>query len=75
VTYSEGLVSAAERRGGPWLGRVAEETLANASHLSTASKRIAARLIHILSAYAVQDPETGYCQGYAHHLFPKVALK
>lgn len=59
-----GLVPSADRRGGgPWLGRVAEETLVNATHLSPASRKAAARLIHLLSAYAVHDPETGYCQG------------
>ncbi|BDA43320.1 GTPase-activating protein GYP7 [Coccomyxa sp. Obi] len=59
-----GLAPSAERRGGgPWLGRVAEETLANATHLSLASRKAAARLIQLLSAYAVHDPETGYCQG------------
>ena len=77
TTQSGGLLAHAgpaqggERRGaGPWLGRVAEETLAGASHLPAASKRAAARLMHLLSAYAVHDPETGYCQGCAlfnHH--------
>ena len=45
------------------MGRVAEETLAAATHLSTADKHAAGRLIHLLLAYAVHDPEIGYCQG------------
>jgi hypothetical protein len=47
----------------PWTSRLAEEALSDASHLTQAGKRQAARLINILSAYAVFDPETGYCQG------------
>ncbi len=49
--------------GGQGLGGVAEETLAAATHLSAADKHAAGRLIHLLLAYAVHDPETGYCQG------------
>ena len=52
-----------ESAGGQGLGRVAEETLASASHMSSADKHAAGRLIHLQSAYAVHDPETGYCQG------------
>ena len=44
------------------LGRVAEETLAGATHLSAFERHAAGRLIHLLSAYAMHDPETGYCQ-------------
>lgn len=47
---------------GTWCGRVGRETLATAGHLSSADKVQAARLINLLSAYAVHDPETGYCQ-------------
>ena len=47
---------------GQRLGRVAEETLAGATHLTAFERHAAARLIHLLSAYAVHDPETGYCQ-------------
>ena len=49
--------------GGQGLGRVAKETLVSATHMSPVDKRAAGRLIHMLSAYAVHDPETGYCQG------------
>lgn len=47
---------------GQRLGRVAEETLAGATHLTAFERHAAGRLIHLLSAYAVHDPETGYCQ-------------
>ncbi|EIE22335.1 RabGAP/TBC [Coccomyxa subellipsoidea C-169] len=70
-----GLVPSADRRGGgPWLGRVAEETLFNATHLSPASRKAAARLIHLLSAYAVHDPETGYCQGMSDLAAPFLTI-
>ncbi|KAK9915184.1 hypothetical protein WJX75_005786 [Coccomyxa subellipsoidea] len=70
-----GLVPSADRRGGgPWLGRVAEETLMNATHLSPASRKAAARLIHLLSAYAVHDPETGYCQGMSDLAAPFLTI-
>ena len=49
-------------RLGQRLGRVAEETLAGATHLTAFERHAAGRLIHLLSAYAVHDPETGYCQ-------------
>ncbi len=47
---------------GVWCSRVGRETLATAGHLTTSEKVQAARLINLLSAYAVHDPETGYCQ-------------
>lgn len=72
MCFFSGLAPTADRwgAGGPWLGRVAKDTLANATHLSPASKKAAARLIHLLSAYAVHDPETGYCQGYGTLALP-----
>eukprot|EP00884_Botryococcus_braunii_P012753 jgi/Botrbrau1/21479/Bobra.0216s0087.1 len=47
----------------PWTSSLAEEALRDAAHLSPAGKRQAARLINLLTAYALLDPETGYCQG------------
>ncbi|KAK9829211.1 hypothetical protein WJX72_004520 [[Myrmecia] bisecta] len=58
----------------PWTSRVAEETLAGATHLTAASKRQAARLINLLLAYATHDPETGYCQGMSDLAAPFLSV-
>jgi len=57
-----------------WNGRLAREMLAASEHLSPYARRAAARLISLLSAYAVYDPEIGYCQGMADLAAPFVAL-
>jgi len=46
-----------------WVSEAAQHVLDSSSHLSSEGRRQAARLIGLLSAYAVYDPETGYCQG------------
>lgn len=48
---------------GIWISRVARSMLDDASHLGPEKRRQAIRLIALLSAYSVHDPETGYCQG------------
>lgn len=60
-----GQATSAEEGKLPWTSSLAEEALGNATYLSPAGKRQAARLINLLTAYAVLDPETGYCQGCA----------
>jgi hypothetical protein len=46
-----------------WVSEAAQQVLDASSHLSDESKRQAVRMIAILSAYAVHDQTTGYCQG------------
>lgn len=43
-------------------------------HLEPCRQHHAARLVAILEAYALYDPETGYCQGMSDLLSPFVAL-
>lgn len=43
-------------------------------HLEPCRQHHAARLVAILEAYALHDPETGYCQGMSDLLSPFVAL-
>lgn len=46
-----------------WVSEAAQLVLDSSSHLPDDSKRQAARMIAMLSAYALHDPDTGYCQG------------
>lgn len=46
-----------------WVSEAAQLVLENSSHMAPESKRQAARMIAMLSAYALHDPDTGYCQG------------
>ncbi|GBF97781.1 hypothetical protein Rsub_10206 [Raphidocelis subcapitata] len=46
-----------------WVSEAAAAVLEGSAHLAPEGRRQAARLIALLSAYAVYDPETGYCQG------------
>lgn len=46
-----------------WTSRLASEVLGHAVHVAQRSKVQMLRLINLLSAYAIHDPETGYCQG------------
>jgi hypothetical protein len=46
-----------------WVSEAAQHVLDSSGHLSLEGRRQAARLIALLSAYAVYDPATGYCQG------------
>ncbi|GAB4823143.1 hypothetical protein N2152v2_010189 [Parachlorella kessleri] len=46
-----------------WTSQLAEEALSSATHVPHACRRQMLRLMNLLSAYAIHDPETGYCQG------------
>jgi hypothetical protein len=46
-----------------WRSALAEGTVGGAAHVPPAGRRLMLRLVNVLSAYAVHDPETGYCQG------------
>jgi hypothetical protein len=46
-----------------WVSEAAQLVLESCSHMTEESKRQAARMIAMLSAYALHDPDTGYCQG------------
>ncbi|XP_002969799.2 GTPase-activating protein gyp7 isoform X1 [Selaginella moellendorffii] len=48
--------------------------LSDDEHLETCRRYHAARLVSILEAYALYDPDTGYCQGMSDLLSPFVAL-
>lgn len=46
-----------------WKSELAATTLDGAGHLTDHTRHLMTRLVNVLSAYAVHDPETGYCQG------------
>jgi hypothetical protein len=46
-----------------WVSETAQLVLDSSTHLPDHSKRQASRMIAMLSAYALHDPDTGYCQG------------
>ena len=46
-----------------WRSPLATATIGDAPHLPLPTRRSMMRLVNILSAYAVHDPENGYCQG------------
>jgi len=46
-----------------WKSKLAATTLDGAGHLTDHTRHLMTRLVNVLSAYAVHDPETGYCQG------------
>ena len=46
-----------------WRSSLAVSTIDGATHVSPMSRRLMMRLVNVLSAYAVHDPENGYCQG------------
>eukprot|EP00249_Psilotum_nudum_P018953 c27035_g1_i1 orf=359-1843(-) len=48
--------------------------LADDGHLEPCRQHHAARLVAILEAYALYDPENGYCQGMSDLLSPFIAL-
>lgn len=48
---------------GYWLSALARHHLDLSDHFSPEHKRQLARLVNLLTAYAVHDPDTGYCQG------------
>ncbi|KAJ7532935.1 hypothetical protein O6H91_13G026300 [Diphasiastrum complanatum] len=49
-------------------------SLEDDEHLEPCRQHHAARLVEILEAYSIYDPETGYCQGMSDLLSPFVAL-
>jgi hypothetical protein len=48
-----------------WVSLVTQQVLDASHHLTQDLKRQVVRMVAILSAYAVHDPATGYCQGCA----------
>jgi hypothetical protein len=46
-----------------WRSKLASTTIDEATHLSPTVRRLMMRMVNILSAYAMHDPESGYCQG------------
>lgn len=46
-----------------WRSDLAASTIDGATHLTPNARRLMMRMVNILSAYAVHDPESGYCQG------------
>mmetsp|Transcript_23943 Transcript_23943/g.66479 ORF Transcript_23943/g.66479 Transcript_23943/m.66479 type:complete len:470 (+) Transcript_23943:176-1585(+) len=62
-----------------WSGQLAREAAANwklsgSPENVARAKRIGRRLVSILSAYAVHDPEVGYCQGMSDLAAPFVVV-
>jgi hypothetical protein len=52
-----------------WVSEAAQLVLESCSHMSEESKRQACRMTAMLSAYALHDPDTGYCQGWVPQCF------
>jgi hypothetical protein len=48
---------------GLWVSQLMQQVLEQSQHMDEHCKRQASRLVALLSAYAVHDPGTGYCQG------------
>lgn len=48
---------------GYFVSGIVRHHLEHTSHFSAEQKRQVLRLVNLLSAYAVHDPATGYCQG------------
>eukprot|EP01018_Ginkgo_biloba_P020081 Gb_39393 [translate_table: standard] len=71
VPYSPSQANVTEEEAS-WLAR--HVGLKDDEHLEPCRKHHAARLVAILEAYALYDPETGYCQGMSDLLSPFVAL-
>ena len=46
-----------------WKSNLAIQMIDRSDHLSEPDKKLMFRLVNMLSAYAVHDPENGYCQG------------
>uniref|UniRef100_A0A383W6G7 Rab-GAP TBC domain-containing protein n=1 Tax=Tetradesmus obliquus TaxID=3088 RepID=A0A383W6G7_TETOB len=57
-----------------WVSEAAQRVLESCGHMGEDSKRQACRMIAMLSAYALHDPDTGYCQGMSDLLLPFVLL-
>eukprot|EP00200_Dunaliella_tertiolecta_P012954 CAMPEP_0202391902 /NCGR_PEP_ID=MMETSP1127-20130417/92085_1 /ASSEMBLY_ACC=CAM_ASM_000462 /TAXON_ID=3047 /ORGANISM="Dunaliella tertiolecta, Strain CCMP1320" /LENGTH=1088 /DNA_ID=CAMNT_0048994367 /DNA_START=117 /DNA_END=3383 /DNA_ORIENTATION=+ len=61
-------------QGMPWLGSIARHQLLHAHYFSSDQKRQVVRMVALLSAYAVSDPEIGYCQGMSDLALPFLLL-
>eukprot|EP00798_Chlamydomonas_sp_ICE-L_P024018 gene24018-9593_t len=59
---------------GYWVSALAKYQLDHSTHFGTDQKRQVLRLVNLLSAYAVHDPETGYCQGMSDLAIPFLLL-
>ena len=46
-----------------WRSSIASQNIDAARHLPSSTRHLMMRLVNILSAYAIHDPENGYCQG------------
>ncbi|KAI5069032.1 hypothetical protein GOP47_0015333 [Adiantum capillus-veneris] len=71
VPYSPSQANVSEEVAGELATSVG---LKDDEHLEPCRQHHAARLVGILEAYALFDPETGYCQGMSDLLSPFVAL-
>lgn len=71
VPYSPSQASVTEEESSELATSVG---LKDDEHLEPCRQHHAARLVAILEAYALYDPETGYCQGMSDLLSPFVAL-
>ncbi|KXZ51316.1 hypothetical protein GPECTOR_13g803 [Gonium pectorale] len=60
--------------GQPWVSRVVRYHLDAATHFSPEQRRHVERLVSLLSAYSVYDPELGYCQGMSDLALPFLLL-
>ncbi|GAX85246.1 hypothetical protein CEUSTIGMA_g12666.t1 [Chlamydomonas eustigma] len=57
-----------------WVSGLARHHLHQCTHFGGDQKRQIMRLVCLLSAYAVHDPETGYCQGMSDLALPFLLL-
>ena len=58
-----------------WRSTLATQMIDGAKHLTSLCRNLMMRLVNILSAYAVHDPECGYCQGMSDLAAVFVALE
>eukprot|EP00879_Flechtneria_rotunda_P017314 GHRR01018138.1.p1 GENE.GHRR01018138.1~~GHRR01018138.1.p1 ORF type:complete len:373 (+),score=132.14 GHRR01018138.1:814-1932(+) len=69
-----GQAAAWGHRQALWVSEAAQLVLETSSHMSEESKRQASRMAAMLSAYALHDPDMGYCQGMSDLLLPFLLL-
>lgn len=53
-----------------WVSEMTDQALKDAVHLDNHTKHQIRRLTRLLSAYALHDPDTGYCQGMSDLAMP-----
>jgi hypothetical protein len=58
-----------------WRSALATQMIDGSKHLTSLCRTLMIRLVNILSAYAVHDPECGYCQGMSDLAAVFVALE